>query len=89
MSTPNITGHHTAMPQGSVNLQARLAAAQGGTANQAATPGNPVFTSFQPANPNVIPNPSIQQLQTINQALKMLNNHQLLMKFATENKQVR
>jgi hypothetical protein len=88
MSTPNITVHHGAMPQGSVNLQARLAAPQGGAANQTGTHGNPVFTSFQPANPNVIPNPSIEQLQIIGKALKMLNSHQLLMKFATENKQV-
>lgn len=103
MSTSDITAAHAAMPQGSVGLGTLLVSAQGGTANQGATNpgathsgvanngttfGNPVFTTFQPANPNVIPNPSIQQVQTINKALKMLNNHQLLMKFATENKQV-
>jgi hypothetical protein len=55
---------------------------------QGAATGNPVFTTFQAANPHVIPNPTIQQIQTISKALKMLNNHQLLMKFATENKQV-
>jgi hypothetical protein len=46
----------------------------------AAIAGNPVLTT---------PNPTIQQIQTIQKAVKMLNNHQLLMKFATENKQVR
>jgi hypothetical protein len=73
-------------------------AANPGTANQGTAtgnpafasghPGNPILTTMQPANPSVIPNPSIQQIQTISKALKMLNNHQLLMKFATENKQV-
>jgi hypothetical protein len=55
----------------------------------AAIAGNPVLTTIMPANPNVTPNPTIQQIQTIQKAVKMLNNHQLLMKFATENKQVR
>jgi hypothetical protein len=54
---------------------------------QSAT-GNPVFNNIQPLNPNVIPNPTIQQMETIEKAIKILNNHQLLMKFATENKQV-
>ena len=54
---------------------------------QSAT-GNPVFNNIQPPNPNVIPNPTIQQMETIEKAIKILNNHQLLMKFATENKQV-
>src|SRR5271155_1114959 len=54
---------------------------------QSAT-GNPIFNNIQPPNPNVIPNPTIQQMETIEKAIKILNNHQLLMKFATENKQV-
>jgi hypothetical protein len=54
---------------------------------QSAT-GNPIFNNIQPPNPNVTPNPTIQQMETIEKAIKILNNHQLLMKFATENKQV-
>src|ERR1700761_7604242 len=54
---------------------------------QSAT-GNPTFNNIQPPNPNVIPNPTIQQMEIIEKAIKILNNHQLLMKFATENKQV-
>jgi hypothetical protein len=91
MSHPNITAPHTAVLPGPASLQACLADPQGASAhhaNQAATLGNPVVTTFQPVNPNVIPNPTIEQLQTINKALNILNNHQLLMKFATENKQV-
>jgi hypothetical protein len=93
MSHPNITAHHTAVLPGPASLQACLAGPQGGSAhqavaNQAATLGNPVVTTFQPVNPNVVPNPTIEQLQTINKALNILNNHQLLMKFAIENKQV-
>jgi len=93
MSRPNIPAHHTAMLPGPVSLQTCLADPQGGSAhqavaNEAAALGNPVVTTFQPVNPNVVPNPTIEQLQTINKALNILNNHQLLMKFATENKQV-
>jgi hypothetical protein len=54
---------------------------------QSAT-GSPIFNNIQPPNPDVIPNPTIQQMETIEKAIKILNNHQLLMKFATENKQV-
>jgi hypothetical protein len=54
---------------------------------QSAT-GNLIFNNIQPPNPNVIPNPTMQQMETIEKAIKILNNHQLLMKFATENKQV-
>jgi hypothetical protein len=103
MSIPNITAAHAAMPQqGPANLGASFPATQRATNPGAGNPGtatgnpvftsghpsNPVLTTMQSANPNVIPNPSIEQIQTISKALKMLNNHQLLMKFATENKQV-
>ena len=48
----------------------------------------PVINNIQPYNPNVVPHPTFQQQEAITNAQKYLSNHQLLMKFATENKQV-
>ena len=48
----------------------------------------PIFGYIQPINPHIIPHPTMEQQQMIVKAVEMLSNHQLLMKFATENKQV-